>query len=397
MTSKIVQLLSDQHNPNLYIVDQILSNLGVAGIFALHATCRRLRWLIHHMTESPHLLNINKHLKRFSNNPTRFRYELGKCDGLIAGSFVRNFLTFSSPASARLTIFIDGMKDYNFLRYLAKYEGYGEYTERRQTYLTTHKTHSDVSILIRARSRPIIDIINRAKTSADLMFISWNKFYCLFPLPTIKWHKVFVLGPFDDYMDITLRKYATSGWTTIWPDEAPELVPQGALQQISGQESLIINFGNSPRGKFTPDCVLENGIFSIGWAAQDYDGHPRLAVGTLPMDRDPALRYIHTTGCIGMPQASWIGFLTTKLRHWEYLEIMKMDPDARSDCFFLPNRPVMGNWRDCLTYIQFYMMPTWDYADEHISTWFREWRKQETKLALLPPAPDYRSAVQQTI
>ncbi|KAH6992838.1 hypothetical protein EDB82DRAFT_497941 [Fusarium venenatum] len=228
------------------------------------------------------------------------------------------------------------------------------------------------------------------------MFIIRNKVYCLFPLSTIKRHTLFVLGPSNDHMDIILRKYAAFGWTNIWPDEAPELIPQGALQQIGGQGSLIIDLGNSSRGKFTPDYVLENGIFPIGWSAHDYDDHPRLAVGAMPMGGDPALRYIHTTGCIGMPQASWIGFLTTKLRHWEYLEIIKMDPDARPDCFFLPNRPTLGNWCDCLTYIQFYMMSTWDYADEHIPTWFREWRKQETTLALLPPAPDYRTAVQQT-
>lgn len=110
--SKLIGLLSDKsQNPSLTIVDTILFHLRIADIYALHATCRSLRWLVDYMTDSPHLLNINKQLGPFVKDPMRFRSELGKYDGLIAGGFVRNFFEFGRWDVTTLALYVEqGLK-----------------------------------------------------------------------------------------------------------------------------------------------------------------------------------------------------------------------------------------------------------------------------------------------
>ncbi|KAF0635135.1 hypothetical protein FPSE5266_06688 [Fusarium pseudograminearum] len=407
MSFKLVELLSDQHNPNLDIVDLILSNVGIAGIFALHATCRRLRWVVRHMTESPYLLHINKKLERYFDDPASFRYQLGKCNGLITGDFVRSFLTFSSPTSSTLDIVAKGGPNIDALmRYLQRDEGYirdwqgdtpldddddddddddidDDYTLSYGFIILRRREPFDMSVRIKLGS-PIFEIINNADTSADLMFISWNKVYCLFPLPTIKRHKFFALRPFDRSVGDTLREYAAAGWTTrdlVRPHEAPELIPREALQQIGGQRSLIIDLTGSPIGKFTPDYVLESGVFSINWTPGNFDGHPILSVGVHQSFTRVALRYIHTTGLSGIAQQSWNEFLQTKLRLWVYIEDLKTYPVDTPTC----NHLIV--WYKCHMCVRARMPSTWDYADDQISTWFQEWRRMETGLVLLPPAP----------
>ncbi|KAI6771707.1 hypothetical protein HG531_009332 [Fusarium graminearum] len=363
MSLKLVELLSDQHSPNLDIVDLILSNLGIAGIFALHATCRRLRWVVHHMTESPYLLNINKKLERYFDDPASFRYQLGKCNGVIRGDFVRSFLAFSSPTSSTLDVVAQGGSNI------------GALMRRRKPF--------DVSVRIKLAS-PIFEIINNADTSADLMFISWNKVYCLFPLPTIKRHKFFFVRPADGIRGDTPREYKAAGWTTrdfVWPDEAPELIPREALQQIGGQRSLIIDLTDPPIGEFTPDYVLESGVFSINWAVANFDGHYILSVGVHQSFTRVALRYINTTGLTGIAQQSWHEFLQSRVRLWVYMELRKMDPIDMPACNHL------NIWYKCPMCVRVRMPSTWDYADDHVSTWFQEWRRKETGLVLLPLAP----------
>ncbi|KAF5234945.1 hypothetical protein FAUST_7376 [Fusarium austroamericanum] len=419
MSLKLVELLSDQHSPNLDIVDLILSNLGIAGIFALHATCRRLRWVVRHMTESPYLLNINKKLERYFDDPASFRYQLGKCNGVIRGDFVRSFMAFSSPTSSTLDVVAQGGSNIGALmRYLHRDEGYirdwqrdtplddednendnndnndddssdeddednDDYTLSYGFIILRRRKPFDVSVRIKLSS-PIFEIINNADTSADLMFVSWNKVYCLFPLPTIKRHKFFFVRPADGIRGDTPREYKAAGWTTrdfVWPDEAPELIPREALQQIGGQRSLIIDLTDPPIGEFTPDYVLESGVFSINWAVANFDGHYILSVGVHQSFTRVALRYINTTGLTGISQQSWHEFLQSRVRLWVYMELRKMDPIDMPACNHL------NVWYKCPMCVRVRMPSTWDYADDHVSTWFQEWRRKETGLVLLPPAP----------
>lgn len=161
--SKLVGLLSDEsRNPNLTIVDTTLFHLGIADIYALHATCRSLRWLVGYMTDSPRLLNINKQLGPFVEDPMRFRSELGKHDGLIAGDFVRNFFEFGRWEVTTLLLYVEqGLKSQGFIDYLRDHEGYR--TKSQQPRILERNKPPGFYIVIKATiGPPIINLINEA-------------------------------------------------------------------------------------------------------------------------------------------------------------------------------------------------------------------------------------------
>jgi hypothetical protein len=381
MTSRIIELLSDQHTPNLDIVDQILVNLNIADIFALHATCRRLSWVVRQMTESPYLLNINKQLLPFAKDPSRFRSELGKCDGLIRGGPAQNFLTFGSPTSSTLHIFANDRSKAEvevFTKYLEKDEGYSRSKERWLNQVFKRENPLDVTIYVeKTLEPPIITIIKRAQTTADLTFVSWNKVYCLLPSLTIKRHKFLLLQPFDEEMAAKLREYASCGWTTrdlLTPGQTRQPIPLQGLQQVGGPESLVIDLPNPPEGDFKPDDVIENSTFSLA-LSEDNRNHPypHLTIGvTLMIDR--MLRHAFACGEKSPASKSWKEFLLSRLDHWAYVDLVKLEPEKRPFSFFF--RKSISDYDPEILYD----LPTVDYADDQVSIWFQEWKSENKAL-----------------
>lgn len=199
MASRIIQLLSDDGLTNLNITDNILCNLGIADIFALHATCRALRWLLGQMTESPYLLNVNTQLGHCLRDPSRFRYELGKCDGIICGEFVQNFLECNSQRYVRMQIVIqEGPKSCQFIEYLLSLEEItvDEIYDHEEYHLeSTYDPYGYIWVK-KTPKPPITELINGALTTVDLNFMTWNKAYSLLPVATVQKHKFYPLKPF---------------------------------------------------------------------------------------------------------------------------------------------------------------------------------------------------------
>ncbi|RBA15939.1 hypothetical protein FPRO05_12160 [Fusarium proliferatum] len=368
---KLIDLLSDSQSPNLTIVDTILFHLGIADIYALHASSRSLRWLVDYMTESPCLLNIMRQLQPFVDDPTRFREELGKHDGLIGGDFVRNFFEFNRWEVSSLLLYIErGPKCQGFIKYLLDHEGYRAYSE--QTIFCRDNT-PDISIAIMATpDSPIVEVLNKALTTADLNVISWNKAYCLLPIPTVVSHKFYPMKPFDNALGKSLREQAKRGWTTrdmLWPDLTTRLISSKECRQIGGPRSLIIKLGNEPPGDYTPDYVLEGSVYSVVWKFMNTGRC--LSVTMKPAPVSYALRYAHANGEVGHGCKEWERFLCDRLDRWVYVEIAKMDREEQPQGFY---HMALGNYRVHIP--DGYQLPeTWDYADDQIIPWFQEWEK----------------------
>ncbi|KAI8665149.1 hypothetical protein LRP88_12814 [Fusarium phalaenopsidis] len=373
--SKLVGLLSDQsENPNLTIVDTILFHLGIADIYALHAVCRSLRWLVGYMTDSPRLLNINKQLGPFVKDTMRFRSELGKYDGLIAGDFVRNFFEFGRWEVTTLLLYVEqGLKSQGFIDYLRDHEGYE--TKSQQHRILERNNAPGFYIVMKATTGPpIINLINEAYTTAGLNVISWNKAYSLLPIPTIVRHKFYPIKPFDNALGQTLRQRAKWGWTTrdmLWPDQTTQFISQKQCRQIGGPSSLVIGLGNIPPGDFMPDYVLDGSVFSVVW---DSRASTRcLSVSVQPAVESTALRYAYTNGGGGQAWRAWEKFLRDRLDRWVYVEIAKMGQEQRPPGFYFM---APGNYRVSIP--SGYELPgTWDYADDQIISWFQEWDRDE--------------------
>ncbi|KAF4470444.1 hypothetical protein FALBO_2654 [Fusarium albosuccineum] len=370
--SKLIELLSAKsQNPSLNIVDAILSYLGIADIYALHAACRSLRWLVDHMTSSSSLLNINKQLDPFVKDSARFRYELGKHDALIAGEFVRNFFEFGRWTIPSLLVYVRrGCNSEDFTNYLRDNEGYCAEPGQHKIYRRESLGERCIVIMPTPDS-PIVEIINTALTTAGANVISWNKAYSLFPILTIMLHKFYPLKPFDNKFSQTLQRYAKRGWTTrdiLWPDLTDQGIPQKECRQISDSNSLIIELGQSPRGNFTPDYILESAIFSVIREANNTSGRGRTLLMSIEPVRSIALRYIHTNGASGTYCKRWEKFLHERLDRWIYIEIVRLNPEQRPRGFYWTS----GQYHVSIP--KTYTLPdTWDYVDDQIIAWFREW------------------------
>ncbi|CCT76256.1 uncharacterized protein FFUJ_14108 [Fusarium fujikuroi IMI 58289] len=367
---KLIDLLSDSQSPNLTIVDTILFHLGIADIYSLHASSRSLRWLVDYMTESPCLLNITRQLQPFVNDPMRFREELGKHDGLIAGDFVRNFFEFHRWEVSSLLLYIErGSKSQGFIQYLLDHEGYRAYSEQK---LFCRDSNPDTYIFIVATpDSPIVEIIDKALTTAGLNVISWNKAYCLLPIPTVVSHKFYPIKPFDNALGKSLRERAKWGWTTrdmLWPDLTTRLISSKECRQIGGPSSLIIKLGNEPPGDYTPDYVLEGSVYSVVWKLMDTGR--RLCVTMQPGPVSHSLRYVYANGEVGHGCKDWERFLRDRLDRWTYVEIAKLDREEQPQGFY---HMAPGNYRVRIP--AGYQLPeTWDYADDQIIPWFQEWQ-----------------------
>lgn len=373
--SKLIELLSDKfQNTNLTILDTILLHLGIADIYALHATCRSLRWLVGYMTDSPGLLNINKQLGPFVKDPVRFRSELGRYDGLIVGDFVRNYFEFGRWEVTSLLIYMEqGLKSQGFIDYLQEHEWYRPDSQR--LWILSRDSSPDFSIVIKATAGPpIITLINEANTTAGLNVISWNKAYSLLPIPTVGRHKFYPLKPFDDALGQTLRQRAKWGWTTrdmLWPDLTTEFISPKECRQVGGPGSLVIDLGDPPPGDYTPDHVLDGSVFSVVWHSSA--AGRRLSVSMKSGVESPALRYAYANGAGGRASKAWEKFLRDRLDRWIYVEIAKMGQEQRPPGFYF-----MANAKYHVSIPSGYELPEgWDYADDQIIPWFQEWDREE--------------------
>ncbi|KAM0354832.1 hypothetical protein ACHAPU_000659 [Fusarium lateritium] len=376
--SELFELLSDKSKtPILTIVDIILLHLGIADIYALHATCRSLRWLASYLTDSPRLLDINRQLAPFIKDPVNFRYELGQCNGLIAGDFARNFFEFRCWQNTELVIFVErGPKWKRLTEYLQDAE---EYTTRsRDSDKLMRSRNPFLFIVIKATvSLPIVDIINNAGTTADLNVISWNKAYSLLPLSTIVHHKFYPLKPFDNDFGQKLRLYADQGWTTrdmLWPEMTRQLIPRKECRRVGDSMSLVIKLSGAPDGESSPDCAFEANTFSVLW--ESHSAHSRLAISAEPVIKSPALRYTYTNGSKGNGRNSWKGFLDDRLKRWIYVEMAKMESELRPRGFYFMSP---GNYNVTLP-INYIPPANWDYADDQMILWFHEWQKSSGQM-----------------
>lgn len=381
MASKLIQLLSNEGHTILNITDNILCNLGVADIFALHATCRALRWLLGQMTESPYLLNVNKHLQHYFRDPSGFRRELGKCDGIICGAFVQNFLECNSYRNPILEIFIqEGPKSYQFIEYLLSLDevgvndrcSYGNET----CYLLSANDPSRVIRVKKQYKPPIVELINEAIASVDLNFMTWNKGYSLLPVATVQKHKFYLIKPFRRSMGLGLglERLARLGRTTrdlIWPDENRHWVPPGELHQIGGPKTLVIELADPPDGELTPDFVVESGIFSI--TRHQLNIHQEIVIVAEPSLPCLALRYQYVVPFLGQEAESWLEFVRKKLNRWMFIEFAKMHSNSTPPGFNIALGP------EGLIVPSNYNPPpeeSWTFADDQIGPWFAEWKRE---------------------
>ncbi|KAK6716530.1 hypothetical protein SNK04_007479 [Fusarium graminearum] len=100
----------------------------------------------------------------------------------------------------------------------------------------------------------------------------------------------------------------------------------------------------------------------------------RLLATIKPAPISHALRYPYTNGDIGDGSKDWWRFLRERLERWIYVEVVKTDYDQRPHGFYFL---APGNFRVSIP-VGYQVPDTWDYADDQIIPWFKEWEKSWT-------------------
>ena len=106
------------------VFDQLCIHLRIREIINLTRTCKALSHLYQTLL-SLQQWNVDRNLLRFVKDPRRFRSQLGKCDGLISGSFALQFFERVYWKESDLDIFIEvGEEARKFEHYMTNVEGY---------------------------------------------------------------------------------------------------------------------------------------------------------------------------------------------------------------------------------------------------------------------------------
>ncbi len=98
--------------------------MPIAGIINLTRTCRTLSHLYQTLLDLQQW-NVDRDLLRFVKDPRRFRTQLGKCDGLISGSFALQFFERVYWEGSGLDVFVEDRREAReFEHYLVNVENY---------------------------------------------------------------------------------------------------------------------------------------------------------------------------------------------------------------------------------------------------------------------------------
>ena len=216
--------------------------------------------------------------------------------------------------------------------------------------------------------------------------MSWNKVYCLFPLPTIDDHEFFPLQELGGHFGRRLTKLARQGWTTrdlVWADWAATKLPALGLRRVGDETSLQMTLRPAlSYAEASPEYVLELAEFRVGDVVHD---SPPPALGlftprstfaeppTIPRERS-----IGRALCVGVEtltsrslahryvigrKSGWGKYAEERARRWTEVE----------DCKETSNRSAGHDDLESLVE----SLAMWDYADDQMPVWYEQYCMQQ--------------------
>ena len=235
--------------------------------------------------------------------------------------------------------------------------------------------------ITRTSGPPIHHLLTSANTTACLNFFTWNKAYSIFPQHTLVQHRFYPLKFPNDEFGSTLNELADQGWSArdiVWPDLAgAEICKIQGLRRVGGSSTMVILLNtDSVRAAAVPDSEIEYAQFDV-LGADARDNPLRGSQRSLMLysrvlkihaekNASAAMRHDFITGHPG-----WQAYLRDRLRRWAWLEFYKLRPEDRPHLSGTAH-PLHSE----LSLPQnFRTPPSWDYADDAIPVWYKEWEQ----------------------
>ncbi|KAF5232816.1 hypothetical protein FANTH_12795 [Fusarium anthophilum] len=390
-----------QHQPQLVemllqppILEVLRCFLILPDFLALFQVCKRLYKSKNNILRF--ICAINAALKSFVTDATMFRSQLGHYNAIISGPFALNFLQLSRNKVLELDIFIkEGADADRFTDYLQTTEEYKNDAEvemipRRRVYSRLSQPNIQIRVT-QTTGLPIETILTSSSTTAMVNFITWNKAYCIFPRQTLLKHEFYPLRPLDDDFGSELGELSLHGWTNrdiIWPDHVREkshsFIP---VRRVADSSSLVIALDtNSVVPQAVPDYVIELSPFEIS------GDHLQFNTGTTGFGQNQGLGQLRQ-------DQSWESLLQNRrpiqntAPRWSFLRTIanEFSSPALCHCYIITS----SEWRDFrdrpvqslastplvseVSIPQGFELPqSWDYADDQIPIWYRQWEDINT-------------------
>ncbi|ENH75745.1 hypothetical protein FOC1_g10003907 [Fusarium oxysporum f. sp. cubense race 1] len=362
------------------ILEVLRSFLTIPDFLALFRVCKRLSIIKNDILRL--ICGINAALKTFVIDAAMFRSQLGHYNAMISGPFALNFFQLSSNKVLKLDIFIkEGADADRFTDYLQRTEEYKNDSEietipRRRIYSRLSRPNIQIRVT-RTTGLPIETILTSSSTTAIVNVITWNKAYCIFPHQTLIKHEFYPLRPLDDDFGSELSELSLYGWTTrdiIWPDHAKEkfqnFIP---VRRVGDSSSLVIALDtNSVVTQAVPDYVIEFSQFEIsGDGLQSNTGITGWSFLQTKAKEfsSPALCHCYIT-----TSSEWRDFVSQRVRRWAWLEVYKIEQRHRP-----VQPPASIPLVSEVSIPQGFEFPqSWDYADDQIPIWYRQWDDMNT-------------------
>lgn len=370
---------------------RICELMPVDSIIALSQTCKPLSNLYKRI--QPTQWNIDRRLKEFFDEPSRFRSLMGECDALISGCFAVEFFERMKFPQRTLEIYVEGSKAKRFITHLVQVENYLRKMPT-QRFISPNRAaeifHYERESSTRpkqlkigiTRVAPVVAIINSERRSTIcLNFISWNKAYAIFPKSSFISHKGFLTHVLNGILNDDYSRYGWRIQDVQWPEDERRDKSFCLTRRVGDKHTWTIPFDiTKVSWSPTPDFVLEHAVFSIEKEEFNrigqfvYNGY-KLSTGhraTAILRYPYALPGSQSTG----GHVSWMTFLNDRLNRLAPIEISKLPFDGRPIDFGRILSGQIPHWD--INPTAFTKPDDWVYWDEEIPSWYKVWENSRS-------------------
>lgn len=227
------------------------------------------------------------------------------------------------------------------------------------------------------KSTPIQSVLF-TNTTTKLNFLSWNKAYSVFPLPTFVQYKSYLLQSLDDE-DARLAAQFDSrgGWKVqgvMWPEETHDNHPIRERRRIGDRFTWTIPFDTRKvEWSKTPDYILEYTCFAMDQVSDNNNGNPN-TVGCHTIEANTleskVLKHTYLCGDVRMRE-----FIFRRLHTSIILELRMLDPAQQpanySQIMLLGQHAFID---DALE--DFDRPASWRYRDDEFPEWCEAFEKK---------------------
>ena len=243
--------------------------------------------------------------------------------------------------------------------------------------LTFHKNAaSKTPVYLYIKSCPPVEaLLIETKTTVSVCFISWNKAYSVFALPTFVHHKSYLLQECDDITGECAQIESLEGWLVqgvMWPEDMGPNHPIQERRRIGDHYTWTIPLNTiGVESSRTPDNVVDYSCFSMDLSVSysDYAGYDTQKEDVRNYKiifhkiESKVLKHTYLCGNVIMKN-----FLMRRLHSFTLFELRMLEPAQRPPGYdqILRNR---GNIDAALE--SFDRPASWTYRDDQIPTWYK--------------------------